>query len=1169
MAAEGGFEAPSVPLVSRRLKERLFVWRKLFLQNWALFKASRIGVVGLAIMIAFVLLALAAPFMGLRDPIRWTAPDEDLISVNPIWALDSRNPGELRNAPPVTQPIVFRVLPGQQDARADRIYVTMENRLYALKTEPDSVLQGTPRNAWVETPLIRRFFNVSAVDGVQRTISVPPVVVNYGSFEVAMPDYEIHLGTDDGYVVFVRDTGTAVPPATSPRIQLDGPITGLASFNGDTFAPFQIQGQANHVFRSGSQWVIDRFTGPGDVGEHASLALNATDGVRIAFYDVSVGTPRIATLDRGRWSILGFESVNMGQYTSLAIGSDGNPRVAYYDEGDGALKYAQWNGVAWVREYVDAAPENVGQYASLALDGNTPHIAYYDASNGDLKYAANTSGTWTVTVIDGDGLGPLDVGRYASLALTATGTPNIAYYDASNGDLKVASWTGVWTNATVDGQTGDDVGQYADLAVDGLGNLYVAYYDASNGDLRFISSSGVLWNLPQVADGDGPGPLDVGRYASIALDGASNPAIAYENVTGLDLKYARWNGTTSTFDLETVASTGHIGQYNSLAFDSAGDPHIASYSFSTGRTEKDLIVVGTATGSVYGIDVGIPGDITRLSGEKQVSSWDYRIRWQVALGSEVHLASGPLRSISRVPLFSPAFTTDGSAVFVGTQNGTLHALRTSDGSSFWTDGTGAPRSFRIGSPWTTAPVVASASEGPLANQEVIYATSSHIDFDGPLPAPPASLLFALNATAGEPIPEWRDWPGFSGFGGGVPVSPNPTRVGLDTGDLSQPTEDGGTIYFGSTSGYFYAYRRDALGEFEPGSLKWTYRDNSLVGLDPEFTSPPIVDRQLERVLVTANHNNGTADPSDDRGVVYSLKLGTPLGEDAIVWKRTLAGRIPGAPASWKPRQSLDLSVWVGYGGSGFGGVAALSNAGQFLAPSPPSWIRPYPSGNQYWLGLDSQGRDIFSQVIWGSRIALLVGFLSAFFTVVLGVIVGLIAGYVGGKVEAILMRFTDVILVLPGLPLIITLAAVLGASIWNIILVISLLGWPGIARIIRAEVLSLKERPFIDSARVSGASTTRIVFKHIAPNVMPLAFLYMTFSVSGAILTEAALSFIGLGDINTMSWGIMLQLVSQSKALTAWYWLLPPGLAITLISLAFFLVGRAFDEIVNPRLRKR
>jgi peptide/nickel transport system permease protein len=457
----------------------------------------------------------------------------------------------------------------------------------------------------------------------------------------------------------------------------------------------------------------------------------------------------------------------------------------------------------------------------------------------------------------------------------------------------------------------------------------------------------------------------------------------------------------------------------------------------------------------------------------------------------------------------------------------------------------------------------------LDQKEIVYAASSHIDYDGDMTT--ESLLFAIDATTGQPVPEWRDFADFQAFGpGGAPVSPYLTRGDLDEGDLSQPTEDGGTIYFGSTSGTFYAYRRDRSGEAEPGSVKWTYRDTSLLGLEPKFTTAPILDRNIERVLVTANHNNGTADPSDDRGVLYSLKIGTAIDETAFAWKKTFPAAIPGAPVSWKAPQSLGIrSVWIGYGGPDLTGVAALDSAGQFLAPSPPSWVRAYPSGNQYWLGLDSQGRDIFSQVIWGSRIALLVGFLSAFFTVVLGVIVGLIAGYAGGKTEAILMRFTDVILVLPGLPLIITLSAVLGASIWNIILVISLLGWPGIARIIRAEVLSLKERPFIDSARVTGASATRIVFKHIAPNVMPLAFLYMTFSVSGAILTEAALSFIGLGDINTMSWGIMLQLVSQSKALTAWWWLLPPGLAITLISLAFFLVGRAFDEIVNPRLRKR
>ena len=117
--------------------------------------------------------------------------------------------------------------------------------------------------------------------------------------------------------------------------------------------------------------------------------------------------------------------------------------------------------------------------------------------------------------------------------------------------------------------------------------------------------------------------------------------------------------------------------------------------------------------------------------------------------------------------------------------------------------------------------------------------------------------------------------------------------------------------------------------------------------------------------------------------------------------------------------------------------------------------------------------------------------------------------------------------------------------------------------------MSLKERPFIDAARVTGASKSRIMFRHIAPNVLPLALLYMTFAVSGAILFEASLSFIGLGDPSTMTWGMMLNYVQHSNALTNWWWLLPPGLCITLVCMAFFRLGRAFDEIVNPRLRRR
>ncbi len=315
---------------------------------------------------------------------------------------------------------------------------------------------------------------------------------------------------------------------------------------------------------------------------------------------------------------------------------------------------------------------------------------------------------------------------------------------------------------------------------------------------------------------------------------------------------------------------------------------------------------------------------------------------------------------------------------------------------------------------------------------------------------------------------------------------------------------------------------------------------------------------------------------DNRYVYFPLESGNLYAVDItdgnITWKTEvvknsnlvtplIATQIPGASAQAKYVTLASES----------GEMTQLSTDGKYLAPLPPTWVKPAPSGNTYLLGTDAFGRDIFSQLIWGSRIAILVGFVAAFFSVMIGIIVGVVAGYSGGWVDVVLMRFTDVILVLPSLPLIIVLAAVLGPSIWNIIFVIVLVGWPGTARVIRSQVLSLKERPFIDAARVTGASNVRIMFRHIIPNVLPLAFLYMTFAVTGAILAEASLSFLGLGDPTTMSWGMMLYNISHGSGytLTAWWWLLPPGLSITFLVLGFFLVGRAFEEIINPRLRRR
>lgn len=225
---------------------------------------------------------------------------------------------------------------------------------------------------------------------------------------------------------------------------------------------------------------------------------------------------------------------------------------------------------------------------------------------------------------------------------------------------------------------------------------------------------------------------------------------------------------------------------------------------------------------------------------------------------------------------------------------------------------------------------------------------------------------------------------------------------------------------------------------------------------------------------------------------------------------------------------------------------------------------------RHWLGTDFMGRDILSQLLAGARVAFMVGVSAAFMSIVLGTAIGMTAGYMGKVMDTLLMRLADIIMVMPTLLVVLMLSSLFGQlNIWTIVVIIALFRWPGVSRVIRAQTLSLKERPFIEAAKVTGASHLKIIFRHIMPNVLPLSFLFMTFRVTSAIITEAALAFLGFGDPGTVSWGMMLQWVWKTGHMfKALYWLLPPGICISLITLSFYMLGRAMDEVLDPRLRK-
>jgi peptide/nickel transport system permease protein len=250
--------------------------------------------------------------------------------------------------------------------------------------------------------------------------------------------------------------------------------------------------------------------------------------------------------------------------------------------------------------------------------------------------------------------------------------------------------------------------------------------------------------------------------------------------------------------------------------------------------------------------------------------------------------------------------------------------------------------------------------------------------------------------------------------------------------------------------------------------------------------------------------------------------------------------------------------------------------GPFLAPYDPLGfgaardVLNAPSA-AHVLGTDDLGRDVAAALVAGSRVSLLVGLMATVISMVVGSVIGIVAGYFGSWSDTALMRATDVFLVLPWLPLMLVLAALLGPSVWNIILVIGLTGWAGTARLIRAQTLAIKERQFMERARAIGSGDAHIILHHLLPNVFPLIFANTILVTAVSILSETTLSFLGMGDSTRPSWGMMLHFAFESGAASsgAFWFILPPGLCVLALVLGFAFMGYAFDEILNPKLRRR
>ncbi len=244
----------------------------------------------------------------------------------------------------------------------------------------------------------------------------------------------------------------------------------------------------------------------------------------------------------------------------------------------------------------------------------------------------------------------------------------------------------------------------------------------------------------------------------------------------------------------------------------------------------------------------------------------------------------------------------------------------------------------------------------------------------------------------------------------------------------------------------------------------------------------------------------------------------------------------------------------------------------FIAPHNPYTIHTndilMPPSGAHLFGTDDLGRDVFSRMIYSARISLLVGFVAVGIATVIGILIGALAGYYGGWLDSVLMRFTDIMLCFPTIFLILAVIAILGPSIWNIMVIIGVTSWMGVGRLVRAEFLTLKERDFVMASKAVGARDMRIIFRHILPNAMAPVLVSAVLGIGGAILVESSLSFLGLGvQPPTPSWGNMLT-AGKDNIEIAWWLSLFPGMAILTTVLGYNLLGEGLQDALNPRLKE-